>query len=168
MRKLITCCLAVAFVATLCLTALAETAAPAQPDRPQRPTLTPEQREEAQTLMARLRELGQNEDIRAAAVKARENEAVQKANAKVQELQDQVRKAQEAANAVLTETMIKQNPELAKLIKERQEIQQKLQKLYGDRGFGGRMGGFGMGAPRGGTRGGDGTSPRRRPGAPTE
>ena len=165
MRKLITCCLAVAFAATLCLTALAETTAPAGPQRPERPTLTEEQRAEARTLMQRLRELGQNEDIRAASVKARESEAVQKAYAKVQELQEQVRKAQEAANAVLTETMIKQNPELAKLIKERQEIQAKLQELYGGRGFG-RMGGFGMGAPRGGTRGG--TSPRRRPGAPSE
>lgn len=161
MRKSVVLCAAVALTALVCQGAFCEQAAP---EKPSKEGAVAPQREELTKLFQRMREI--NQQLRDATTKARKSEEVKAAFQKVQELQQALEKARQDADKVTDEVVVKQNPDLANLVKERKDIQEKLRKIRGDatRRFIGPPGAEGQPFP-----GPDRPfRPRVRPGATTE
>jgi hypothetical protein len=147
MQKLIEVLLAVVFVALLCEVAFSEEPA-AGPDRQQ-----------MREIMTRLRELSQ--ELRDARLKAMNDPEVTKAFEPVRKAQEVLRKAQEEADKALDAAIIKANPDLAKAVKERRSLLEKLPAEYRSRLMGGAMMGGAPGQRTPGAR--SGTRPERAP-----
>lgn len=162
MKKMIAVSLAVVFAALLCQVFFCEEAPP--PTRRPRGegALTAEQREQLRPLMERLREISQNDTLRQVTTEAREAEKVKEAQAVVQKAQEALRNAQQKANEVLNAAVLeiakkKEMKDLLSLLKERDEILQKLPEQFRGRFPGRGFRGFGTGSGR-----------TRRPGGATQ
>ncbi len=128
MRKLVVVCITAAFAVLLCQTAFCQPDPGAAPVKKDLRAPGP-QMEEARKMMERLREL--NQQLREASAKARKSDEVRKAFEKVRELQGALSEAQKHANEVLEKAIVAENPDLAKAVKERRAIEEKLRELRG-------------------------------------
>ncbi len=152
MRKMIAVSLAVTFAVLICQAVFCQ-------EGPQPPTrrprgegaLTAEQREQLRPLMERLREIGQNEQLRQVTAEARDSEKVQEAQAAVDKAREALSNAQEKASEALDAAVLeiakkKEMKDLVSLLKERDEILKKLPEQFrrfrgmGFRGFTPRSG----------------------------
>jgi len=136
MRKLIVISVLVGFAAILCRVAFSGGEAPARPPRGEARMPGPRS-EEMRKLMERMREINQNVGLRELSAQARRDEGVQKAF-------EAVREAQQKANKLLDEVIIKLAKEKGKeevinLVKERREILEKVGPLRTGLGRGAMM-----------------------------
>jgi hypothetical protein len=144
MKKMIAVSLAVAVAALLCQVAFGQEERPRRRPRGEG-AITAEQREQLRPLMQRLREINQNEALREVTVEARQDEKVGKAQEVVRKAQEALRNAQQKANDVLNKTVLaiakkKEMKELINLLKERNEILEKLPPQFRGRFPGRRPG----------------------------
>jgi len=162
MKKVVAVTVVVLFAALLCQVAFCQEERPAR--RPRGETrMTAEQREQMRPLMQRLREISQNQELREVTAEARQDEKVKDAYQAVRKAQEALRNAQQKANDVLNKTVVemakkKEKKELINLLKERNEILEKLPPQ-----FRGRFPGRGLGVRRPGE--GPPATSGQRPGA---
>jgi len=128
-KKLVVFCMALLFATVMCRGALCEGERPLKPVKEGAMKLGP-RAEEMRKLLERMREI--NQQLRKAAAEARQSEEVKAAYEKVRELQQALEKARLNAEKLVDEIIIKENPGLANLVKERRDIEEKLRKIRGE------------------------------------